>query len=81
VLIGHIKYTTAEKDYVNHLNHVVIRPRVNVKAELEGYAQTADKWLRIRTAASILAAGAVIGVCWQVVRRRNERVRSEQAEA
>jgi hypothetical protein len=77
VMYGHIRYSAAETVYENHLQHVVISPHSNIRAELAGYAQSADKWLRIRTAASVLAFGAVVGVLWQVVRRRNERLAAE----
>jgi uncharacterized membrane protein YjgN (DUF898 family) len=81
VVYGHIRYTAAETVYENHLRHVVISPHSNLRVELAGYAQSADKWLRIRTAASVLAVGAIAGVLWQVVRRRNERLAAEAASS
>jgi uncharacterized protein (UPF0333 family) len=81
VIYGHVRYTSAENIYESHLQHVVISPHNNIRTELANYSQAADKWLRIRTAASVLAVGAILGVLWQVARRRNERLAAETASA
>jgi len=81
VFYGHMRYTSAESVYESHLQHVVISPHSNIRVELARYAQSADKWLRIRTAASALAVGAIFGVLWQIVRRRNERLATESASS
>jgi ABC-type Fe3+-siderophore transport system permease subunit len=73
VAYGHAQYTAAEKVYEGHLKHVVIKPHADSKGELNTYALAADKWLRVRTAASAIATVAIVGVLWQVVRRRHTR--------
>jgi ABC-type Fe3+-siderophore transport system permease subunit len=76
VVFGQVHYATAEKAYEAHLQRVVFSPHADIKHELEHYAQAADKWLRIRTAASALATMAILGIVVQIMRRRNERITS-----
>lgn len=74
VMYGHVRYSAAEKIYESHLQHVVLSPHADISRQLEGYAQATDKWFRVRTAASALAAMASVGIVIQIVRRREQRL-------